>query len=82
VGGLLVIKLVKPTKVFGSWPPNEGGFDQLRFVQAEPEIGAAAARVLRKANAAVRQELRRLDLADAFMNLPAWLQKWEIKISV
>jgi hypothetical protein len=68
MGGFLVIKLVKPTKVFGSWPPDEGGFDQLRFIQAQPEISTAAARVLGEANATVGQELCRLDLADALVN--------------
>ena len=29
MGGLLVSKLVKPTKVFGSWPPHQSGIDQL-----------------------------------------------------
>ena len=29
MGGLLVSKLVKPTKVFGSWPPHQSGIYQL-----------------------------------------------------
>jgi hypothetical protein len=31
MGGLLVSKLVKPTKVFGSWPTHQSGIDQLLF---------------------------------------------------
>ena len=34
MGGFLVRKFVKPTKVLGSWPPHESGIDQLLLSQA------------------------------------------------
>src|SRR5437667_1626357 len=64
IGGFLVMKLVKPSKIFCSWPPDESGFDQLLPSEAKPDIGAAGAWVLGETDAAVRQELGRLDLLD------------------
>src|SRR5437870_3757525 len=64
MGAFLVRKLVKPTKLFCSWPAHQSGFGQILSSQAEPDVGAAAARILRKSNTAVRQELSGLDLAD------------------
>jgi hypothetical protein len=61
MGGFLVRKLVKPTKVLCSWPTHECGFGLFRPSKAQPDIRAAAAGVLRKANPAVRQELGGLD---------------------
>src|SRR5438132_3602884 len=65
------MKLVKPIKTFCSWPPDESGLDQLLPSETKPDIGTAAARVLRETDAAVRQELGRLDLLDGgFDQLP------------
>jgi hypothetical protein len=64
IGVCLVIKLVKPTKVFGSWPPDQGGINQLLLSQAEPQVWTCAARILRKTDAAVRREVCRLDSPD------------------
>src|SRR5204863_9455373 len=57
MGGSLVRKLVKHTKVFGSWPANQSGFNQFRFIQAKPYIRTAAAGVLGEADAAMGQKL-------------------------
>src|SRR3989441_8907614 len=57
MGGFSVRKLVKPTKIFGSWPPHQSGLDQLLPSQTQPYIGAAAAGVLGEADAAMRREL-------------------------
>jgi hypothetical protein len=53
IGGLLVSKLVKPTKVI-SRTPDEGSVDKILSAQAKADIGTAAARVLRESDAAVR----------------------------
>src|SRR2546427_13016382 len=58
------MKLVKPIKLFCSWPPDEGGLDQFLASKTEPNIRTAATRVLRKTDATVGQELGRLDLLD------------------
>src|SRR5437870_12579089 len=64
IGGSLIIKLVKPIKIFSSRPPDKSGLDQLLTSETKPDIRATAARVLGETDAAVRQELRRLDLPD------------------
>src|SRR6266566_1065803 len=64
IGGFLVMKLVKPIKAFRSWPPDESGLDQLLPSETKPNIRTAAARVLGETDAAVGQELARLDLSD------------------
>src|SRR2546425_4147982 len=64
MGGFSVRKLVKPTKVFGSRPPHQSGLDQFLSSQTQPYVGAAAARVLREADAAMRQKLSRLNPPD------------------
>ena len=65
------MKLVKPIKLFCSRPPDEGGLDQLLASETKPNVRAIAARVLGKADSAVRQELGRLDLLDGgFDHLP------------
>src|SRR6266536_1042167 len=58
------MKLVKPIKAFCSWPPHQGGLDQLLASETKPDIRTAATRVLGKTDAAVGQELGRLDLPD------------------
>jgi hypothetical protein len=73
MGGFLVSKLVKPTKILGSWPPYESGIDQLLLSQAKSQVGASAARVLRKANAAVGKKLRGFDSPDCVLDQQAEL---------
>ena len=68
IGGQLVRKLVKQTKVLCSWPPDEAGFDQLWLIQTKADIRTRAARVLRETDTAMWQELGRLDLADGLMD--------------
>jgi hypothetical protein len=57
MGGILVCKLVKPTKVICSWAPHERVFGQIWSSQTEPNVGTAGAGILGKPDAAVRQEL-------------------------
>ena len=64
MGGFLVRKLVKPTKVFYSWFSFEGNVDQFRLLEAESDVGTATARVLGKTDAAVGQKLCGLDPTD------------------
>src|SRR6202011_1403881 len=64
IGGFLERKFVKPAKVFCSWPPDQGGLDQILPSQTQSQIGAAAAGVLGKADAAVGQEFGRFDPSD------------------
>ena len=44
--------------------PHQSGFSQILPSQAEPDVGAAAARILRESNTTVRQELSGLDPPD------------------
>jgi len=62
------MKLVKPIKLFCSWAPDEGGFDQLLASETEPDIRTAAAGVLWETDATVGQELGRLDLPDGLVD--------------
>src|SRR5579863_4568944 len=64
MGGFLIIKLVKPTKIFCSWTPHQCGVGQLLFSQTKPNVWTAAARILRKADATERQKIRRFNPAD------------------
>jgi len=64
----LIRKLVKPIKVTRSRPTNELGFDHRLIFEAESEMGAADAAVLREANAAVRQKPARLDLGGSHLD--------------
>src|SRR2546427_5006705 len=68
MGGILVRKLVKPTKGFCSWPPHQSGLDQILPSQTKPDIRAAAAGVLRETDSAVGQELGGLDPPDRFFD--------------
>jgi hypothetical protein len=77
MGGVLVRKLVKPTKVVCSRAPNERRFGQIVPAQAEPDIGTAGAGVLGEADATVGQELgcfdppnRILDQVAKLLSLP------------
>src|SRR5258708_7275513 len=56
MGGILVRKLVKQTKVFCSWAPYQRRFGQIRPSQTEPDVGTAGAGVLGEADATVGQE--------------------------
>jgi len=62
------MKLVKPIKLFCSWPPDESGLDQLLPSETKPNVRTAATRVLGKADAAMGQELRSLNLANGRFN--------------
>jgi hypothetical protein len=70
MGGLLVRKLVKQTKIV-SQTPNERCVDQFRLAQTEVDVRTAGTGVLRKPDAAVRQELRRFDPTDGIVDQPA-----------
>jgi len=73
IGGILVRKFVKPTKVVCSWTPHQCRLGQVRPPQAESDIGTAGARVLGEANAAVRQKLGRFDPLDRVLDKMAEL---------
>jgi hypothetical protein len=60
-------KFVKQTKI-NSWLAHKGGFDQVTLVEAEPEEGAGCARILGKADAAVRQKESGLDPLDRVLD--------------
>jgi hypothetical protein len=61
MGGYLERKLVKPTKLFSSWTPDQSGFDQLVATEAHPDVGAGGTGILGEADATVGRELRSLD---------------------
>jgi hypothetical protein len=63
IGGYLVNKFVKQTKI-NSRLANNGGFDQIGLVEAEPEEGTGCARILWKADPAMWQEEPGLDPSD------------------
>jgi hypothetical protein len=71
-GPLLVIKFVKPTKIF-SRPPNYHLLGQFLPSQAEADIGATGAGVLWKADATVGHELTGLDSLDRVLDQSAEL---------
>jgi len=62
IGGYLVIKLVKPTKIV-SRLAHEGSL-QFLLSEAETDVRASGAGILRKADTTVWQEVSRLDLLD------------------
>jgi len=64
MGGLLVIKLVKPIKTVCSWTPHQAGVSHFLLAKTQFHIRTAAAGVLRKADATVRQELCGFDSLD------------------
>jgi hypothetical protein len=67
IGGLSVRKLVKPTKVFCSRPAHEHGLCHVLPTQTQLYERTAAAGILRKADAAMRQELGGFDLPDSVL---------------
>src|SRR5258707_1854596 len=73
MGGILVRKLVKPTKVVCSWTPHECRFGQIRPPQAQPYIRTAGAGVLGETDTTVRQELGGFDPPDRVLNQVAEL---------
>jgi hypothetical protein len=60
-------KFVKQTKINSGFT-HKGGFDQVTLIEAEPEEGAGCARILWKADAAVRQEQPRFDPSDCVLD--------------
>jgi hypothetical protein len=55
IGGYLVNKFVKQTKINSGFA-HKSRLHQIGLSEAEPEEGASCARILWKANAAMRQE--------------------------
>jgi hypothetical protein len=74
MGGFLVIKLVKPTKIFCSWTPHQGGVGHDLFAKTKSHLRTAATRVLRKANTAVRQKICGFDSTGRALHQAAKLQ--------
>src|SRR5438105_9262017 len=72
-GGMLVRKLVKQTKVFGSWATYQRCFGQIWPSQTQTDVGTAGAGVLREADATVGQELGGFDPADRVLDQVAEL---------
>jgi hypothetical protein len=70
MGGSLVIKFVKPTKVFCSWPPYQNSISHVLPSEAKPDVWAGAARILGKSDAAVGKELGGFDSLDCAFNQP------------
>ena len=68
MGGILVRKLVKPTKVVCSWAPYQRHFGQILPAQTESDIRTTGAWVLGKPNAAVRQKLGCFDPANGVLD--------------
>jgi hypothetical protein len=60
-------KFVKQTKI-DSRLAHERSFDQVALIEAEPDEGAGGTGILRKADAAVRQEEPRLDPPDRVLD--------------
>ena len=68
MGGVLVRKLVKHTKIFSSWAPHQPRLGQILSPQTQANVGTAGAGVLREADAAVGQKLGRFDPADRILD--------------
>ena len=64
IGGFLVRKLVKPTKVCCSWTSYQRRFGKVWPSQTKSDVGTADAGVLGEADATVGQELSRFDPTD------------------
>src|SRR5262249_14700096 len=85
IGGFLVIKLVKPTKLFCSGTAYQSGVNQIRVPKAQSDVGTTAARVLGKTNAAMGQKLCRLDALNSVADqgsefLPLFLSNCGLQI--
>src|ERR1035438_10343012 len=68
MGGFLVIKLVKPTKIVCSWTPHQSGIDHFLLSKTKPHIRTGTAGVLGKADTTVRQKIRRFNSTDRAFN--------------
>src|SRR5712691_4545947 len=68
MGGILVCKLVKPTKVFCSRAPHQRRFGQILSPQTEPDVATTGAGVLGKADATVGQKLGGFDPSDRVLD--------------
>src|SRR5256885_9698992 len=68
MGGFLVRKLVKHTKIFSSWAPHQPRFGQILSPQTQANVGTAGAGVLGEADAAVGQKLGRFDPVDRILD--------------
>jgi hypothetical protein len=68
MGGSLVIKFVKPIKLFCSWTPYKRGIRYVSPSETKADVGATAARILGKPDTAVRQESRRLNLPNRILD--------------
>jgi hypothetical protein len=68
MGGFLVRKLVKHTKIISSWPPHQPRFRQILPSQTQANVGTAGAGVLGEADAAVGQKLGRFDPVDRILD--------------
>src|SRR5438270_2202869 len=68
MGGFLVRKLVKHTKIFSSWAPHQPRFGQILSPQTQADVRTAGTGVLREADAAVRQKLGRFDPMDRILD--------------
>jgi hypothetical protein len=73
MGGNLVRKLVKPTKVVCSWAPYQRSLSQILPSQTEADVGTAGTGVLGEADATVRQKLGRFDPPYRVLDQPAEL---------
>src|ERR1022692_4096871 len=60
-------KFVKQTKI-DSWLAHERGLDQVGLIKAEPDEGAGCTRILREADATVRQEQPGFDASDCVVD--------------
>src|SRR5205814_4039047 len=68
IGGFLVRKLVKHTKIFSSWAPHQPRFRQVFSPKTQANVGTAGAGVLGEADAAVGQKLGRFDPPDRILD--------------
>src|SRR5947199_8498939 len=64
MGGSLVIKLVKPIKIFCSWTPHQGDIRYVSPSETKADVGATAAWILGKPDPAVRRESTRFNLVN------------------
>jgi hypothetical protein len=64
IGGSLVSKLVNPTQVVCSWAPDQRALRYFLPTQTKSDLWTAAAGILGKTDAAVRQELSGFDAGE------------------
>jgi hypothetical protein len=68
MGGFLVRKLVKPTKVFYSWASYQSRRGQILPAQTEADVGTAGAGVVRESDATVGQKFGGFDSSDRILD--------------